>query len=93
TLEWGLVCAAHNLRKWAYTIDPHRKKTRSIQIKNIIHMMENEKRELFSKGHFTDLLRQLRVEKISPLSIQIHFRETLPPLHYTKFLMVPFFLF
>lgn len=30
----------------------------SIQIKNIIHMMENEKRELFSKGHFTDLLRQ-----------------------------------
>ncbi|NNU91684.1 hypothetical protein ETB99_14675, partial [Anoxybacillus sp. CHMUD] len=29
------------------------------------------------------------VEKISPLSIQIHFRETLPHLHYTKFLTVP----
>jgi hypothetical protein len=29
------------------------------------------------------------VEKISPLSIQIHFRETLPPLYYTKFLTVP----
>ncbi|NNU94800.1 hypothetical protein ETC01_16965, partial [Geobacillus sp. NFOSA3] len=32
------------------------------------------------------------VEKISPLSIQIHFRETLPHLHYTKFLTVPFYL-
>jgi hypothetical protein len=30
----------------------------SIQIKNIIHMMEKEKRELFSKSHFTDLLSQ-----------------------------------
>ncbi|EMT45700.1 hypothetical protein H919_08650 [Anoxybacillus flavithermus AK1] len=29
------------------------------------------------------------MEKISPLSIQIHFRETLPHLHYTKFLTVP----
>ena len=27
TLEWGLICAAHNLRKWAATTDPTRKKT------------------------------------------------------------------
>ncbi|WP_430732327.1 transposase [Aeribacillus pallidus] len=26
TLEWGLVCAAHNLKKWAAATDPTRKK-------------------------------------------------------------------
>jgi hypothetical protein len=26
TVEWGLICAAHNLKKWAATTDPTRKK-------------------------------------------------------------------
>ena len=31
TLEWGLICAAHNLRKWAATTDPTKKKQDKIQ--------------------------------------------------------------
>ncbi|BDG32990.1 transposase [Parageobacillus thermoglucosidasius] len=31
TVEWGLICAAHNLKKWAVTTDPTRKKQDKIR--------------------------------------------------------------
>jgi hypothetical protein len=31
TVEWRLICAAHNLRKWAATTDPTKKKQHKIQ--------------------------------------------------------------